>query len=86
MVISATEKQLLEGEKRLFKVYGVRVKGKQNLTDGKPYDLKLIDYITYNPNFDEHKLDLLIERASTTWNNISNVDNWLNEIRGGING
>lgn len=86
LVISATEKQLLEGEKRLFKVYGVRVKGKQNLADGKPYDLKLIEYITYNPNYDEHKLDLLIERASTTWNNISNVDIWLNEIRGGING
>lgn len=86
LVISATEHQLLEGEKRLFKVYGVRAKGKQNLVDGKPYDLKLIDYITYNPNYDEHKLDLLIERASLNWNTVPNVDVWLDEIRGGING
>jgi hypothetical protein len=86
LVISATEQQLLEGEKRLFKVYGVRVKGKQNLTDGKPFDLKLIDYITYNPNYNENKLDLLIERASTIWNTVPNVDSWLNEIRGGANG
>lgn len=86
LVISATEQQLLEGEKRLFKIYGVRVKGKQNLSDGKPYDLKLIDYITYNPNYDEYKLDLLIERASIIWNTIPNVDSWLNEIRGGVNG
>jgi hypothetical protein len=86
LVIGATEKQLLEGEKRLFKVYGVRAKGKQNLADGKPFDLKLIEYITYNPNFDEDKLDLLIERASINWNPISNVDTWLNEIRGGANG
>ncbi|MES2836621.1 MAG: hypothetical protein V4667_03780 [Bacteroidota bacterium] len=86
LVISATEQQLLEGEKRLFKTYGVRVKGKQNLADGKPFDLKLIDYITYNPNYNENKLDLLIERASIIWNTIPNVDSWLNEIRGGANG
>ena len=86
LVISATEQQLLEGEKRLFKIYGVRAKGKQSLVDGKPFDLKLIDYITYNPNYNENKLDLLIKRASVKWNTISNVDTWLNEIRGGING
>ena len=86
LIISASEQQLLEGEKRLFKVYGVIARGKQNLSDGKPYDLKLIDYITYNPNYDEHKLELLIERASKTWNNIPNVDSWLSEIRGGVNG
>lgn len=86
LVISASEQQLLEGEKRLFKVYGVRVKGKQNLADGKPYDLRLIDYITYNPNYDEHKLDLLIERASIKWNALTNVDSWLEQIRGGANG
>lgn len=85
IVISATEEQLLEGEKRLFKIYGVRVKGKQNLVDGKPFDLNLIEYITYNPNYDENKLDLLIKRASIIWNTIPNVDSWLNEIRGGVN-
>lgn len=86
LVVSATEQQLLEGEKRLFKVYGVRARGKQNLADGKPFDLKLIDYVTYNPNYDEHKLDLLIQRASVTWNTISNVDAWLQKIRVGSNG
>jgi len=86
LVISATEQQLLEGEKRLFKVYGVRAKGKQDLKDGKPFDLKLIDYITYEPTYNEHKLDLLIERASKVWNTVPNVDFWLNEIRGGSNG
>jgi hypothetical protein len=86
LVISATEQQLLEGEKRLFKIYGVRAKGKQSLADGKPFDLKLVDYITYNPNYDEHKLDMLIQRASAQWNKIPNVDTWLQQIRGGMNG
>jgi hypothetical protein len=86
LVVSATEQQLLEGEKRLFKIYGVRAKGKQNLADNKPFDLKLIDYLTYNPNYDEHKLDLLIQRASINWNAVANVDLWLKDIRGGANG
>jgi hypothetical protein len=86
LVISATEQQLLEGEKRLFKVYGIRARGKQNLSDGKPFDLMLIDYITYNPNYNEHKLDLLISKASEKWNTVPNVDEWLTEIRGGANG
>lgn len=86
LVVSASEQQLLAGEKRLFKVYGVRARGKQNLADGKPFDLKLIDYITYNPNYDERKLDLLIERATIKWNAIPNVDNWLKQIRGVTNG
>ncbi len=84
LIISATEKQLLEGEKRLFKTYGVRARGKQNLSDGKPFDLKLIDYIIYNPTYDESKLDLLIERASPKWNSVANVDLWLQNIRGGV--
>lgn len=86
LVVSATEQQLLEGEKRLFKVYGVRAKGKQNLVDGKPFDLKLIDYLTYNPNYEEHKLDLLIKRASAKWNTVVDVDSWLQQIREGTNG
>lgn len=85
LIISATEKQLLEGEKRLFRIYGIRAKGKQNLADGKPFDLELIDYIPYNPTYDEHKLDLLIEKASVKWNAVRDVDSWLNEIRGGGN-
>ncbi len=83
LVISATKEQLLEGEKRLFKIYGVRAKGKQNLSDNKPFDLKLIEYITYNPNYDEQKLNLLIKKASLNWNTIPDVDSWLHDIRGG---
>ena len=74
-------------ETKFFKIAATQIETefvlyKQNLADGKPFDLKLIDYITYNPNYNEHKLDLLIERASVKWNTIPNVDVWLNEIRG----
>ncbi len=86
LVISATKKQLLEGEKRLYKTYGVRVSGKQNLADGKPFDLKLIDYIDYNPVFDRTELDLLITRAAENWEGVNDVDAWLADLRSGTNG
>ena len=83
LTVAATEEQLLEGEKRLYKVYGVRVSGKQNLSDGKPFELRLKNYIEYNPVFDRDVLDLLIERASKKWETVPDVDAWLNELRAG---
>lgn len=83
LTVSATVEQLLEGEKRLYKFYGIRVSGKQSLTDGKPNDLKLLNYIEYNPVFNRTELDLLIERATPNLSKISDVDAWLNQLRGG---
>lgn len=86
LTISATQKQLLDGEKRLYKVYGVRVFGKQNIIDGKPFDLKLLEYIVYDPTFVKSELDLLIEKATNKWNEVEDVDAWLTELRSGTNG
>jgi len=83
LTVSATVEQLLEGEKRLYKFYGIRVSGKQSLTDGKPFDLKLLNYIEYNPIFNRIELDLLIERATPNLSKIADVDAWLNQLRGG---
>jgi hypothetical protein len=86
LVVSATQEQLLEGEKRLYKTYGIRVTGKQNLNDGKPFDLKLLEYIDYNPTFDSSELQLLIDRASDDWNSVDDVDAWLTNLRNGTDG
>lgn len=86
LTIDATQRQLLEGEKRLYKTYGVRATGKQNIVDGRPFDLKLIEYIDYNPVFDRSELDVLIARSAGNWDAVEDVDAWVNEIRGGSNG
>jgi hypothetical protein len=82
LTVSATIEQLLEGEKRLYKYYGIRVSGKQNLSDSKPFDLKLLNYIEYNPIFSKIELDLLIERAMPNLSKIKDVDAWLDQLRG----
>ena len=82
LTVSATVDQLLEGEKRLYKLYGIRASGKLNLNDGRPFDLKLLNYIEYNPVFNMQELDILIERAAPALSDIIDVDAWLNHLRG----
>ena len=45
----------------------------------------LIDFLTYNHNYDDVVLNQLIDKASASWANIENKDNWLQDIRGGMN-
>ena len=84
LTIAATKEQILEGEKRVYKIYGVKASGKQSLETRKPFDLKLEEFIDYNPIFDRTQLDLLIARATPNLSQIDNVDEWLDKIRGGV--
>lgn len=81
LTISATKEQILAGEKKTYKAYGIKVKGKKNLSDGKLSDLKLIEFIAYNPIFDKDLLSKVIEKASINLNKIKNVDAWIEDLR-----
>lgn len=85
-IIIETDKQFLkeEPDNLLYKEYGVRVIGKQNLETGEidRSNLKLIQLIDYNPVYDESYLNNLIAKASPKFKGID-PDKWLNEIRGG---
>lgn len=83
LTVSATKDQLLEGDKKLYKIYGIKALGKRNLNDNKLFDLSLIQFIDYNPEFDKDELNLLIEKAKPNLSKIKDVDLWLSELRGG---
>lgn len=83
--MKATEEQLTTGENKLFKVYGVWAKGKQNISTGDLKDLELIDFIMYQPEYDEIALQKQIKKASVNWGSIKDKDSWLAEVRGGGN-
>ena len=83
LTVSATKEQILEGEKRVYKIYGLKATGKLSLENMKPFDLKLEHFINYNPIFDKAELDILIAKATPNLSKIENVDNWLTQIRGG---
>lgn len=85
LVVDASEEQLTTGANKLFQIYGLWVKGKQNLQSGLLKDLELIDFLNYQTNYDELALNKSIDKASVNWKKIGNKDIWLEEIRGGGN-
>ena len=80
-----TPKDFLEkfDKNLLYKSYGIRVIGKQNIETGEvdKNSLKFQELIDYNPNYNENYLKKLISQAKSNWVGID-PDSWLLEIRG----
>lgn len=70
-------------ENLLYKRYGVRAIGKQNIETGEidTRTLKLLELINYDPLFDMDYIERLIEKASGNWENLD-VDEYMSEVRG----
>jgi hypothetical protein len=81
-----TEKNFLEGQEDnlLYKSFGVRAVGKQNLETGEidTKSIKLIELINYNSKYDSDYLTNLINKAKKNWKG-TNADEWLFNLRGG---
>lgn len=80
-----TNKDFLKGreENILYKKFGIRAIGKQNIETGEidKKTLRLLQLIDFSPRYDEEYINSLIKKAKNNWSNID-ADNWLNEIRG----
>lgn len=68
----------------LYKPYGVRAVGKQNVKTGEieKNSLRLIDIIDYNPSYKEDYIKSLITKAKKSWTDVKDADEWLENIRG----
>lgn len=81
-----TEKEFL-GEKEenmLYKDFGVRAIGKQNIQTSEidKSSLKLIELIDYSPKYDQNYLSSLMKKATSKWSDVDDADKWLNSMRG----
>lgn len=67
----------------LYKAFGVRAAGKQNLETGEidRQSLHFIEFVDYSSRFDDHYLSGLIQKAKNTWAGVD-TDEWLANIRG----
>lgn len=81
LTVSATKEQIMDGEKKTYKPYGIKVLGKKSFEDDSLTDLVLVDFIQYKPVFNKSLLEKVIEKASTNLNKITNVDAWLDDIK-----
>jgi hypothetical protein len=86
--IETGEEFLKEREENLlYKKFGVRARGKQNIETGEvdTKSLSLLELVDYQPKFDSDYLNTLIKKAKTNWHNI-NPDDWLLNLRGEYEG
>ena len=67
----------------LYKKYGVRAKGKQNITTGDidKSTLKLLEIIDYSPSYKEDYIKGLINKARNSWEGVGDADEWLSQLR-----
>jgi len=85
LTIETGQDFLMKQEKNLlYKKFGVRVTGKQNVETGEidVKTLKLVELINYNPKFDYNYLSKLISKAKKSWKGID-ADEWIYNLRGG---
>ena len=84
LLISADKDYLenLEGNP-LYREYGIRAVGKQNVITGEldPSSLKLIEIINYERKFNDAYIEDLIKKATPKLENMD-VDSWIAEVRG----
>jgi len=68
----------------LYKPLGVRATGRQNLHSGEidKSSLRFKEFIDYQLTYDEGYLKKLIDKASNTWRDIADPDEWVRELRG----
>ena len=85
LVINVDKEYLggLEGNP-LYKEFGVRAIGRQNVMTGDMdfSSLKLVEMIDYDRTFNKEYLDGLIKKATPKFKGVD-VDSWIKEIRGG---
>lgn len=83
--IETGEEFLKEREENLlYKKFGVRAFGKQNLETGEidTKSLSLVELIDYQPKFDNEYLNSRIKKAKENWKDV-NPDEFLINLRGG---
>ena len=86
LVIATSKDFLKESEENLlYKKFGVRVTGKQNLQtfEMDPRSLTFVELLGLEPEYSETYLDSLMKKAEPAWSDIPDADQWLEDIRGG---
>lgn len=84
-IVITADRETLKNEERnlLYKEYGIRAVGKQNVETGEvdKSSLKLLEIIDYAPAFDGDYLNGLIKKVGDRFKGID-VDAYISEIRG----
>lgn len=71
-----------EDENRLYKTTGIRVSASYDVIHKKYTKYTFLEFIKYNPVYDELELDRLIEKGTKVWADIDDHNAWIRAMRG----
>jgi len=87
-LIIKTPKDILKQfpENIIYKDFGLRATGKQNLNSGEidKQSLSYLDLIEFNPKYNPDYLKTLRDKAKKSWVGKVNVDKWIDDVRGRV--
>ncbi len=85
IVIIQTPKEEIERieQNPLYRTFGIRATGKQNVLTGEVDGIRFIEIVNYQPKYDESYLKTLRKKAMKNWLQDIDAEVWLAELRGG---
>ncbi|MGB4498137.1 MAG: hypothetical protein WBI40_05515 [Methylococcaceae bacterium] len=82
--ITSTPKFLMEEkENRLYHSVSLHVTAEENLMTGKLRNYHLIDFLDYQPSYDDDEFNIMVEKGTKAWADVSDTTTWLEDLRGG---
>lgn len=81
----ATERKVLKDDtqNRLYKPAMLRIRARYNVLTRELRDAQLIEFVEYDPRFDEADMERLTRRGSQAWKDVEDASAWVDELRGG---
>jgi len=83
LIVSAKKDVLRDDDvNRVYKSATLRVKAQFNVTSHELRDATLIEFVDYDPAFDEAAFEEMTARGTEAWKDVKNAAQWVDEQRG----
>lgn len=70
-----------ESDNRLYRQSAIKIVAEQNLNTGELRNPKFIEFVDYNPVFDQNQLLTLAQKGREAWNDVPDHLSWLRNMR-----
>lgn len=83
IVLNADSKQIEKDEiNRVYRKQLIRVMAEQNLETKKYRNERLLDFVEYDPKFDEKRFNEISKKVRNSWADVPDVLAWIENVRG----
>lgn len=85
LVVEATQEMLKRDDKnRLYKNSMLHITAEENLVSGKMRNHRLIEFVTYEPRYNDEVFRQMVEKGTRAWSDVSDPASWIENLRGGV--